>query len=320
MSLLLAVLVWPRHPGGTQQADRRLQVAVLRDGFVMTHVADVGRRVVELERDGNKRRDMTLRHAGDRRVVGTRGGTAIAWQDGKRVHLARIDDERGVSTWGKSVRQLCDGVASNDARFGVGWLEADDTVWVVHGPLAANTAAEVEEPIVSGTELARSDWCGVASGEQNIALLWRSADQLLFTMCTKKRCSSLPARFALDRRLPLLGFGCLRDACLIASRDDVGTIRLAYLGETSRLKWSQPLAAATSAVSIIGVGDRAFAVGYATDRGGEVFRFDRDGQSTSVWRDAASTGPPSLAWSSGRLLIAHYHGDALAHEIVPLQR
>ena len=62
-------------------------------------------------------------------------------------------------------------------------------------------------------------------------------------------------------------------------------------------------------VSIVGVGDRAFAVGYATPGGARVDRFDRDGTASPVWRDPASPRPPALAWSSGRLLVAHYHGE-----------
>src|SRR5204863_6528273 len=121
---------------------------------------------------------------------------------------------RELGTWGRSVRQICDGVASNATRFAVGWLEADDTVWFVHGPLAA--AAEGADgplpeagPIRVGP-LTRNDWCGVASAEDKIALMWRDADRLSLTMCSQKACSNLPVSFKLERRVPVLGVGCLR--------------------------------------------------------------------------------------------------------------
>jgi hypothetical protein len=123
----------------------------------------------------------------------------------RSIDVVRVEDDRDLETWGKAVRQLCDGVASNDERFAVGWLEADDTVWIVHGPVAAGELADTGGLLASSAGLARTDWCGVASAEQNVALLWREADRLVFTMCTKKGCSGLPARFKLERRLPIQG-------------------------------------------------------------------------------------------------------------------
>lgn len=68
----------------------------------------------------------------------TRVGAAVAWHEGAKLRLARLAADGQLvesSTWGKSVQRLCEGVASNDAMFGVGWLEADGKVWVVHGPV-----------------------------------------------------------------------------------------------------------------------------------------------------------------------------------------
>jgi hypothetical protein len=317
---VFTVLVWPRHRIDGPVVHGGLQVGVLEDGFVLTHTTDAGRRVLELDARGQARRELTLRHTDDRRVVGTSSGTAIAWQDDKKVRLVRVDDARDIGTWGKAVRHLCDGVASNDERFAVGWLEADDTVWIVHGPVAANELTDAGGVMASSAELARTDWCGIASAEHNVAMLWREADRLRFTMCTKKRCSGLPASFKLDRRIPILGFGCLRNACLIAVRDEAGNARLAFVTETNQSKWNKTLDTASSTVSIVGVGDRAFAVGYATGTGSEVVRFDRDGVATSLWRDPASTSVPALAWSSGLLLIAHRRGETPVHETIPVQR
>jgi len=318
--LALAVIAWPR---GADRAPRGgLQLAVVQDGFLSTHPTDGGRRVIELDPQGRERGAAIVRHADDQRIVGTTAGATVAWQADRKVHLARVVDDRDEGTWGKSVRQLCDGIASNDARFAVGWLESDDSVWIVHGPVTASAAADAGAFDVASpsAELVRSDWCGVASADQNVALLWRAADKLKFAMCTKRRCSGLIASFKLDRRLPILGFGCLGNACLIATRDDAGNPRIALLTETSKMKWTRPLDATGATVSVLGIGDRAFAVGYATKAGAEIVRIDRTGAATPLWRDAAATGAPAVMWSSGRLLIAHHHGDALVHETLALAR
>jgi hypothetical protein len=314
------VLVWPRHRREDRAAGAGLQLAVLKDGFAVTHLVAGGRRVIELDAQGRERHATTVRHGDDQRVIGTSTGTAVAWQDGKKLRLARIDDGRDLGTWGKSVRQLCEGVATSDARFAVGWLESDDAVWIVHGPVAAAMDAEAFELPLPDAELVRSSWCGVASADQNVALFWRTADKLKFQMCTKRRCSGLVASFRLDVRLPILGFGCLGNACLVATRDDAGNARVTLLTETSKSKWVRPLDTPPETVSILGIGDRAFAVGYLTRAGAEVVRFDRDGKATSLWRDPAATSAPALAWSSGQLLIARHRGQALIHETIPLAR
>jgi hypothetical protein len=230
------------------------------------------------------------------------------------------------------VRRLCDGVASNDARFAVGWLEADDTVWIVHGPLAAGDAgaAEARELVAAATPavpalpaapadvLARTEWCGVASAGDNVALLWRAGDRLSIVMCTKNRCGGLAGTVTLDHRLPILGFGCLRDACLIAARDADGNAGVSYITASGRRRWTRRLPVSSTA-SILGFGDRAFAVGYASGAGAEVVRFDPTGAVTPLWRDPASATAPTLAWSSGRLLVAHWHAE-LAYEVIDAPR
>jgi hypothetical protein len=317
-ALLLVGLVWSRLGGERHPArgHRDLQAAVLKNGFALTYIADAGRRVVELDPQGQHRREVALPPRDALRLVGTRAGSIVGWLRDEKLRLARVDDITGESTWGKSVRQLCDGVATNSQRFGIAWLEADDTVWFVHGPLAA--AASDQEPAesIALPGLAHNDWCGVASAEHNIALLWRSGDRLSFTMCTKNACSNLPASFTLDRRLPVLGAGCLRNMCLLATRGTDGSAWLSLLSITGRTKWSQPLPI-SSPVSIVGVGDRAFAVGYETTDGAVVLKLDRDGKATPAWRDPYPSAPV-LAWSSGRLLIARFRGDSLEHDTVAL--
>ena len=318
--LLCTVLAWPRHHREAPAEGAGLQLAVLQDGFAVTHPADGGRRVIELDASGRERHATTVRHGDDQRIIGTSAGTAVAWQEGKKLRLVRIEDDRDMGTWGKAVRQLCEGVATNYARFAVGWLESDDAVWIVHGPVAAKADAEALELPLPAAELARSSWCGIASADQNVALFWRAADRLKFQMCTRRRCSGLIASFRLDPRLPILGFGCVSNACLVAARDEAGNARIALLTETSKSKWTRPLDAPSQTISILGLGDRAFAVGYLTRTGAEVLRLDRDGKATPLWRDPAATSTPALAWSSGRLLIARYRGQALVHETIPLAR
>lgn len=330
----LAAVVWPRPSGERAPVERAaadlgggLQSAVLRDGFAFNH-AGAGHRVVELDPHGTVRRERTLEAPGDLRVVGTRAGAAAAWEDGKRLRLTRVEDDGDLGSWGRSVRQLCDGVASNASRFAVGWLEADDSLWIVHGPLAAGAdtdgpsdggdGGDSARPLATGVALTRNDWCGVASAEDNVALMWRSGDRLKITMCTKKACSNLPASFKLEQRLPILGVGCLRNACLLATPDEAGHPRLTLVTTTGRSKWNHPLEAASGPISIVGVGDRAFAVGYAAPGGPEVIKIDRDGKAAQVWRDPASSGAPALAWSSGRLLVAHHHGEHAVGEVIAL--
>ena len=320
---LVAALGWPRHRTTAPPPTGNLQVAVLRDGFAATHPVAAGRRVVELERDGQARRELTLPEPGDRRILGTSVGTAIAWQDGSKVRVAQIDDGRELGAWGTAVQRLCDGVASNDARFAFGWLEADGKLWYVHGPVAASgapQAAAFDPAITSADALAHPQWCGVASADDSIALAWRDDDKLSFVTCTTRRCSTLPATAGLDRKIQILGFGCLPNACLFAVRDPDGNARLGYVAKTLRGKWTRAVPATSATVSVIGVGDRAFAVGYASQAGVEVVRFDREGNATSVWRDDHASGAPALAWSSGRLLVAHFHGDQLSHETIALVR
>lgn len=309
-------------------AGAEVQLAVLSDGFALSQPSASGYRVTELERDGRDRRALPPRELAELRVVGTSSGTAGGWRIGNRLVLRRLADDADGGTWGKSVRQLCDGVGSNDARFAIGWLEADGAVWIVHGPTVRNAggpdAAELLASPASTPEQAQHaqpSWCGIASAEQNVAMLWRTGDQLHILMCNKKRCGSLPGKIKLDRRRPILGFGCLRTACLIATRDEAGQPRVTYITDAGRSKWSLPIHPASEVVSIVGYSDGAFAVGYATPGSGpEVVRIDTAGKSSLLWRDEAAHGAPAVAWSAGQLLIAHRHGDRIVNEVIPVAR
>jgi hypothetical protein len=313
VGLAIAIKVVSHAPAG----DPGVAVAVLRDGFALTTPDGPAHRVVELDAEGREQRALQIAPRGEIRVVGSRAGTLVGWLDAGRIHLARAGDDRDVTHWGSSARLLCEGFASNDVRFAVGWLEADDNVWIVHGPVAAKASADADDTDeLLQVEAAQSWWCGIASAERNVAMLSRSGDQLRLTMCAKKRCSPLPARFRIAASEQILGFGCLRAACLIAARADDGPPRLILLTDTGKTRWTLLLAATSSRVAIVGTGDRAFAVGYLGDDGAVILRIDRDGKAAPLWRDPSATSAPALAWSSGVLMIARYRGADLTHEVL----
>lgn len=295
-----------------------LRAAVLRNGFAL-HAAGQPHRVREIDRKGATRTEHVVPRADEIRVVGTRNGATAAWLDNKKVRLVALDKDRELGVWGKSARTLCEGVASNDERFGVGWLEFDDSVWFVHGPTTVETEiAEpaIDEPVLAAQADAKS-WCGLASAGPNVALMWRDRDRLFVNMCTKKKCAALPGAVAFRRDQVLLGFGCLRNGCLLAARDPRGATRLQYITESGSTKWTKPLPTKELAVSIVGAGDRAFAVGYVGDHGAEVLRVEpKSGGVTSVWQGSAAAGIPALAWSRDQLLV----GQATRQSVIPFPR
>jgi hypothetical protein len=303
---VMALVVWKRH----HHASTGIQAAVIPGGFAVAH----DRRMLELDAQGSLRREVALGQADDVRVVGTRVGPAAVWLAGRKIHFALVDDGAESQIFGKSARQLCDGVASNDARFGVAWLESDGRVWMIHGPMGAHVADadEVEQT-------ATPSWCGIAAADDQIALVWRDRDRLYIDMCSAKRCNSTPYMVGLDAKLPLLGIGCVHDTCLVATRDAAGTARVALVAR-NKARWTKPLATTAATASVIGAGDRAFAVALAGHEGAEVIRFDRDGNSASIWRDPAATSVPALAWSGGRLLVAYQRGSTLVHGITAMPR
>jgi hypothetical protein len=336
LSAVLAIAVLHRAlvQDASRAGDRTVAAAVLRDGFALITPAGLAHRVVELDAQGVERRALQVEPRGEIRVVGARAGTLVGWRAGRNVLLARAGDDRETSRWGRSVRQLCEGFASSDVRFAIGWLEADDTVWIVHGPVAGKAAASGEaapdeaannDAGLVAIEVAARDalqpaWCGIASAEHNVAMLWRDGSSLHLTMCDKRRCGPLPARFQLPASHRIVGFGCLRAACLIATRVGTEPTRFSYVTNTGKQKWAVQRPIESPHVAILGIGDRAFAVGLLGTEGAEILRIDRDGKTTSLWRDPAATSVPSLAWSGGKLMIARYHGAALRHDVIAAPR
>ncbi|NVB84021.1 MAG: hypothetical protein HOV81_36940 [Kofleriaceae bacterium] len=298
VSALVCAWLWWRGGDHTSH-DAEQQAAVLPDGFALLD----GHRVVEVDRQGKQRKEHALTHDDELRLVGTAGGPVAGWVESKKLKLVHVATGKD-SVWGKSARMLCQGTATNDERFAVGWLEADDTVWFVHGDTQRRSSelAAVGEPLSIATT-DRKGWCGIASAKDLIALFWRDRDRLFIATCTRKKCSGLPASVALGREETLLGFGCVRDACLLAARDRSKPARLLYVTESGATKWTKPLATNVAEVSIVGAGDRAFAVGFVGEAGSEVVRVDRTGNIAPVWKGPSAKHAPALAWSRDQLLV-----------------
>ena len=283
---------------------------MLSDGFALLAPASGGekRRVIELDRDANRVETRALDWDIPMRIVGTSVGIGLGWQDGRKLKLYILapDGKPGdVSTWGKNVRQMCDGAATNEHRFGIGWLESDNRVWFVHGPVH-RLASDVIEALPAA-EPASVTWCGIASAEKNVALLWRDGSRLLMNFCTAKKCTSLVVRVPLDTKDKLLGYGCLRDSCLFAARDKNGNTKLHRVTERGKtIVKTLENATADTGVSVTGVGTGAFAIAYkAKDGQMTIHRITSELGFTNTWHFNDATTTPSLAWADGRLLVTY---------------
>jgi hypothetical protein len=300
--VLVVGIWWLRRGDNDAHVAARVQAAVLPDGFAV--LVD-GKQVRELDRDGTTQHQMLLRLDAEVRLVGSRAGSAVGWRDGKRVKLAVLDSDGNAdepTAFGKKATQLCDGAASNEHRFGVGWLESDGRVWFVHGPNGGAAGIELMET----ASTANVTWCGIASAEQNVTLIWREGAKTYMNFCGTKQCSSLVAKVPVDSKDTLLGYGCVRDACLFATRDRAGATRLHRVTEKGRAI-VKPLdnAAADTSISIVGAGTRAFAIAYIATNGlATVERVAVDGTFTDVWHFGNERQAPALAWAADKLLVA----------------
>ncbi len=301
---------WWLHRGHKPSAVHermRLQAAVLPNGFAaVVRARDVhdSTRVIEVDRGaGFPERNIALQLSADVRLVGTRTGVMVGWAADRRLKLATLDGDGRpdkVTTWGKNVETLCDGAASNEHRFAVGWLDSDRHVSFVTGT--------VEGAVVSmnpSTASANVTWCGVASAERNVAVFRRDADSLTMSFCGAGTCTDeIPVPIGADDKI--LGFGCVADSCLIAARDRRhDTIKLHHVtsgGQTI----VEPLDDATlgTLASIVGVGTHAFAVAYMTQNGfASIKRFAVDGTMTDAWGHSGADEAPTIAWAADKLFI-----------------
>ncbi|MBL9020365.1 MAG: hypothetical protein JNL83_39645 [Myxococcales bacterium] len=309
------------RPAGS--ADRDLAAAVTADGFALLEGATNDRHVVTVDRDGHgaKRFGVAV-IASHARMVGTSSGVAMAWQNQDKVELAKVvgDGELGeVSRWGKRVVQLCDGVASNDRRWGVAWQEMDGTLWMVHGPTRRRMeAAEVTSVSTTGPAV----WCALRSAGASIAFVWRDKQKRGFiNYCSERGCDGEIVRLPVSQQHALEGIACNDTACLVALRDERGAARLGWMTSRGKVVWSKPLTDATpeSRFSLAAAGSRAFVVGYVGREGATVTRAIESGSLVRAWADPYARGTPEVAWATDRLFVAHRHaGGEVAPEVVPL--
>jgi hypothetical protein len=287
---------WHRSPEATQQEDA-WQGAVLDDGFAVRY----GDRVQELDFTGARRANHEVPDDRSVRVFGSNVGASAAWIKNGQLQLFDLRKREVVAAYGTAATTLCDGVGTNDARFVVGWREQDGDLWFLHGPTRAPAASSMTTELVAHAE---EPWCAVASAEHLIALAWRDRDRLRINWCTTKYCSALPAAVKLAPSIAVIGMGCLRNACVVATRESSDAVELKYVTESGSVKWRFRLATNVHTLAILGIADRAFAVAVP----GHVLRFERDGSHSELWH---GEGIPAIAWSRGRLLVAHKHGETL---------
>ena len=287
------------------------QTLVLVDGFGIVDGPDTGRVLVKLDRDGAQQSRVELATiAPDIRVVGGRNGPLAVSIDRGKIALHAIRDDGSLGRreeFGNKATMLCEGAATNEARFGVAWMEKDGRIWVVHGPVTEAVASDDD------TDLPKSTWCGVASAGDDIALLWADGKKIKQNNCDRRSCRNTVAKIAIDSK-QLVGFGCVFDGCLFATRDG----KVTAFDQRGTKRWTRDLpdVRAGDRVSIAG-GKQRFAVGYHTTSGAAVVRFDLSGNATTVWNDSADQAPV-LAVSRDRLAISYHRGNELQNRVVAL--
>ncbi len=240
-----------------------------------------------------------------------------------KLALVKGDGELGqASEFGRNATILCEGAASNDQRFAIGWIESDGRLWFVHGPTSAESTTSPPSESLASVAPMRAEWCGVTSAGDYIALFWREGARWFLNMCSRKECTSMVARVPLDPKHALLATGCTREGCLIAFRDQKSNTHLGWIGVTGKKQWSKPLtqAAQSTDISMAAIGAKAMAVGFVSKEGASVLRVSKDGAMERAWADPASTEVPSVAWAKERLLIAIPEAGGVRHEVVQTPR
>src|SRR5262245_18964316 len=220
--------LWPAS--SPSPAPGRAQAAVLSDGFA---AIDGRGRIALLDEEAGRRREIAVAGApAGARVVGLAGDVGLAWRDGKRVAVAVVDDDgrlEGTTRFGKRVASMCEGVASNEHRFGVAWFEADGSIWFVHGPTSPQE--------VAGEELrpAKADFCAIASAHDRIGLLWTEGSRTTLALCGRQ-CTSA-RRVELPKKDAVLGFGCTRAGCVVATRSPDGDAQATWVTLQGKAQW-----------------------------------------------------------------------------------
>jgi hypothetical protein len=319
-----------------------LQTAVLNDGFAVLEAAG-DRHVVELDRNGTRRRRSAIPTVTDTRAVGLSVGAGVVWVQSKKMHVAKIagDGKLGrAQVFGNSVRQLCYGQASNDSRWAVGWLEErDDKMWFVHGPTQKSPSGAGDHELVSidtaalGVALdtgasaapstARMNWCAVTSASDYIALFYRVDAKTFVLMCSKKECGNIQTRAPIDPRDEVLDLACQKDGCVMALRTREGVAHLIAFNLRGKATWTKKLGYATrdSRVQLAPAGDRAYLVSLMTEEGPVVERMlSKNGIIGRTWQGAQGLTAPAMTWSRDYAMIAYWDGDALGTDVFAMPR
>jgi hypothetical protein len=297
---------------------KTMQPTVLHDGFAVLEAPAWQPIVREIDRSGAVRfhEYMPVGTPVHSRVVGTSGGTALAWLEGWRAKLALIDADGELTShteWGTEVNRLCDQVASTDLRYGIGWQEPH-ALWLLHGSVQRGT----HDPTAIQVRRSSStiDWCGITSADDQIALLWFEDGQTFISMCSTN-CSA-PRRVQINTDRVLLGFGCVRDGCAIAYVDHDTYAKLGWFTASGELVWTMQMGGTGFRnVSIANAGCTVVASYGAPDA--TVFSVTRDG-ITRVWHDPDRPFAPAVVWSNGVLMLSHLSPDLndITFDVMPL--
>ena len=310
--------LWPAS--SPPPAPARAQAAVLADGFAATAG---GGRIALFGDEAERRREIAVRAAPPgARVVGVAGRVGLVWRDGKQVAVGVVADDghlEGVSRFGKRVASMCEGVATNERQFGAAWFEADGSIWFVHGPTspqgATESAGEAPGPTAELlAEPAKADSCAIASAHDKLALLFTEGSRTTLVLCGR-RCEGA-RRVELPRKSAVLGLGCTRGGCAIATRGEGGATQATWVTPQGRAQWTKPLphASPDTQVSLAGTGAQV-AIAYATANEPVVVTVSPGGAIATVWQGAGD-GVPSVVHAAGRLLVARSVDGELTASLV----
>ncbi len=300
---VVVLLMWRR----TETRPLDLVAGTTHDTFAVLDRATG--RLTEVGSDNKPVRELTVPITKDTRVVGTNRGAAIVWHEGRRIALAVADDLDRKQLHGKRVEKLCSQAATTHLMFGIGWLERDGAIWVLRGSSydvnAERATLAVEE--LDDAEVA-SPYCGVTDADHAIALLYRNGNRFEMVRCEEGHCSK-PRRVALPKHDTILGFGCTRRYCLIATRDKSGAASLFWVDDKGGKVDSLSLAGAKdSPVNVAGEGDR-FAISYLKNGAPVVEHSQTPGHLARIWEGGEAV--PVLSWMGNVLLIGGQAGGKL---------
>ncbi len=313
---------------GTPDVDvpttRDLHAAVLSNGFAVMEGTPNDRHVISVDWDGGRAKRLAVPViAPEARLVGTSGGITVGWLENKKVLLAKVTGDGTLgetSSWGKRVKQLCEGTVASEDQWGVGFLENDGRVWIVYGPTKKRAVADGFGEITATT---RTVWCGVTAAGKKVGLMGRDQhNKMWLGMCDGKGCGG-SVHVPLSRKETFAGIACHEARCLLIARDAKGIANLGwFVMPHGKLTWWKPINDATSdtTFSITAAGPDAYAVGYVTREGATAMRVIESGSMVRAWADPYSTDVPTLAWANDRLLVAHRQDSGALPEVVPLPR